>query len=130
MSLYLGVFDGDREIEGWVFGHYSDFGAFRDSVRRLAGEGFPVLLAVSDAVATWSPSDCATLRGELAEIRKKLSSQPPLEFENAFEHTLQLRKGASAAADCFHNVDGENVFDALDTLCALAIKVGHPIVFQ
>ncbi len=130
MSLFLGVFDGDREIEGWVFGHYSDFGAFRDAVRRLAGEGFPTLLTVSDANGTWSASECETLRTELAAIRGKLSSRPPVELKNAFEHTLDQRRRARSAADCFHNVDGENVFDAIDSLCAVAIKSGHPIVFQ
>ena len=130
MSLFLGVFDGDREIEGWVFGHYSDFGAFRDAVRRLAREGFPTLLGVSDADGTWSSSECPILRSELAAIRGRLSSHPPVELTNAFEHTLDQRRRATSAADCFHNVDGENVFDALASLCALSIKSGHSIVFQ
>ncbi len=40
MSLYLTIFDGDEEVTGWVFGHYSDFEYFRDVIAaRLASRG-------------------------------------------------------------------------------------------
>jgi hypothetical protein len=32
--------------------------------------------------------------------------------------------------DCFHNVDGENIFEALMTLCDEAMRRKQPIVFQ
>jgi len=32
MSLYLTIFDGDEEVTGWVFGHYSDFEYFREAL--------------------------------------------------------------------------------------------------
>ena len=130
MSLYIGVFDGDREIDGWVFGRYSDFGLFRDYVRRLAGDGFPTLLSASDATTIWSPIQSGTLRAEIAEVRRRLAAAPAVKLERGFEHTKAYRATARSAAECFHNVDGENLFDALDALCAISISGGHPIVFQ
>ena len=52
MSLYLTIFDGDEEVTGWVFGHYSDFEYFRDVIAaKLRAEDYPVLMTHSDCDA-------------------------------------------------------------------------------
>lgn len=59
MSLYLAIFEDDQERAGWVLGHYSDFGAFRDKVAEIADGGrYPILMSLptatdSGASASW-----------------------------------------------------------------------------
>jgi hypothetical protein len=130
MSLYLAIFDGDEEVEGWVLGHYSDFGAFRDHIARLCGNRFPTLQGASDCDATWTPDDAVRLRQEIKQLREALGKHPPIRLEGCFEHTAQYRARARTAADSFHNVDGENLLDALDRLCERSIKLRLNIVFQ
>jgi hypothetical protein len=38
--------------------------------------------------------------------------------------------GADSLYDCFHNVDGENLFEALLELCKVAKEHGRPITFE
>src|SRR5690349_18051566 len=53
MSLYLTIFDGDEEVTGWVFGHYSDFEYFPRSFA-LKFRKCAWTESVQGAVATWS----------------------------------------------------------------------------
>jgi hypothetical protein len=131
MSLYLGIFDGDEEINGWVFGHYSDFGCFRDAVASVVdARRFPVLMQSSDCDSEWSPDQQRLLIQELAEIGEVFRLQPPKQPEGSFEHTGEFRRGAASLYDCFHNVDGENVFEAMTLLCEVGIEKNLPLVMQ
>jgi hypothetical protein len=131
MSLYLAIFDGDEQITGWVLGHYSDFGCFRDTVTRVAGAMcFPLLMSHSDCDGEWSPADAPGLIDELLAIAGIFRGLPPEEPTGAFEHATERRAGAASLYDCFHNVDGENLFEALVALCRESIRLRRPILFQ
>jgi hypothetical protein len=133
MSLYLTIFDGDVEVTGWVMGHYSDFGCFRDCIRdRISGamEKFPVFMGHSDCDGEWPVCDLKALARELDEIATIFQKLPPETPPNAFEHTVEFRSGAKSLYECFHNVDGENLFDALRDLARLALSKNLPILLQ
>jgi len=131
MSLYLTIFDGDEEVTGWVFGHYSDFGCFRDVIAaKLCAEDYPTLMQHSDCDGEWTPQELRSLRSELGTIAKRFKGLPPETSKGAFEHTAEYRRSSQSLYDCFHNVDGENVFEALIALCEEGIKRNKPVLFQ
>jgi len=131
VSLYLGLFDGDTEVAGWCFGHYSDFGCFRDVVASVADQArYPVLMGSSDCDSHWSPQQQRDLIDELAELAEIFRSHPPRPLKEAFEHTEDLRSNAKTLYDCFHNVDGENVFEALTALCRQGSGKGLLLIMQ
>jgi hypothetical protein len=131
MSLYLTIFDGDEEVTGWVFGHYSDFGYFRDVVAaKLRSADYPTLMTHSDCDGEWTPQELPQLRQELKFIGEGFKQLPAEQPHGAFEHTVEFRRVARSLYDCFHNVDGENVFEALIALCDEGIRRKRPILFQ
>jgi hypothetical protein len=140
MGLCLYVLDRDprpddegepEEIAECDVGHYSDFGCFRDTIaRHLGGSTYPTLMNHSDCDGEWSLAEIATLEGELTEIAIRLRSLPPEEPANAFEHTAEYRADAESLYDCFHNVNGENLIEALLDLCQVARKHRRPITFM
>jgi hypothetical protein len=131
MSLYLTIFDGDNEITGWVFGHYSDFGFFQDKIKeQIPANKIPILMTHSDCDGEWPTSDLPKLKDELQLIASRFKKLPPESPQEFFEHTIEFRKIASTLYDCFHNVDGENVFEALIALCDEGIRLNKPILFQ
>jgi len=134
MGLYLCIFsngnDG-KEIAGWQLGHYSAFGCFRDTIsRHLAANDFPILMEHSDCDGEWSVAQLPGLIVELETIGAKFQTLPPEEPKGAFEHTAEDRIGARSLYECFHNVDGENLFDALIALAREGIRAKRPISFQ
>ena len=131
MSLYLAIFDGDEDVCGWVFGHYSDFGCFRDIIAaKLNAKDYPILMMHTDCDGEWTFGELPALRHELESIATAFRRLPPEAPKNAFEHNVELWKSARSLYDCFHNVDGENVFEALVALCDEGIRRNKPIVFQ
>jgi Immunity protein 70 len=131
MSLYLTIFQGNEEAVGWVFGHYSDFGYFRDVIAaKLTSTEFPVLMTHSDSDGGWPLAQLPALRRELESIAGAFRQLPPQDPRGAFDHTANYRQGAQSLYDCFHNVDGENVFEALIALCDDAIRCKQGIIFQ
>ena len=44
--------------------------------------------------------------------------------------TAEYRAGAKSLYDCFHEVNGQNLFEALLDLCAVAREHGRPITFM
>lgn len=131
MSLYLTILDGDEDIAGWVFGHYRDFGCFRDTIAaKLTATEYPILMTHSDCDGDWPVSQLPGLRRELESIAAAFRRLPPEEPREGFEHTAANRQGARSLYDCFHNVDGENIFEALIALCDEGIERRKPIVFQ
>ncbi len=131
MSLYLCIFDGEEEVTGWVFGHYSDFGYFRDVISaKLEANDYPTLMQHSDCDGEWSPKELRRLRSELETIGEQLRRLPAEQPSGALEHTAKFRRGAKSLYDCFHNVDGENVFEALIALCDEGIARDRPVLFQ
>jgi len=131
MSLYLCIFDGEEEVAGWVFGHYSDFGHFRDVIAaKLRASDYPTLMQHSDCDGEWSPQELRRLRSELQTIGERFRSLPAEQPSGAFEHAAEYRRGARSLYDCFHNVDGENLFEAIIALCDDGIKRDRPVLFQ
>jgi len=147
--------NGDNEIAGWQLGRYSDFGCFRDTIsRHLGATDFPILMEHSDCDGEWSVAELQGLIVELETIGARFRTLPPeapkatfehtteyrdagriLELERigpkaAFEHTVEYRDGAISLYECFHNVDGENLFDALITLAREGIRAKRPISFD
>ena len=92
MSLYLTIFDGDEDVVGWVFGHYSDFGYFRDTIAaKLRSADYPTLMTHSDCDGEWSAAQLLDLRRELQSIATAFRRLPPEEPKKAFEHTAEHR---------------------------------------
>jgi hypothetical protein len=135
MGLYLCIFSGvhelhDDEIAGWQVGHYRDFACFRDAIsRHIGATGFPMLIEHSDCEGEWSVAELPALVAELETISAKFQALPPEVPEGAFEHTAEYREGARSLYDCFHNVDGENLFEALIVLAREGIRANRPITF-
>ena len=131
MSLYLTILDGEEELEGWTLGHYSDFGYFREVIEsKLGAKDYPVLMQHSDCDGEWPANSLHVLKAELDGIASAFEELPAEEIASAFEHTAEYRSAATNLYECFHNVDGENLFDALRELCELGAKRGLPILFQ
>lgn len=134
MSLYLCILDDDEnDVAGFEVGHYSDFGAFRNAIAKhisAATSRFPTLMQQSDCDGEWTLDQIPGLKRELAEIGAAFRSLPPEEPVNAFEHVAHCREGAESLYDCFHNVDEENLIEALDQLCDTAIELQKPVSFQ
>jgi hypothetical protein len=138
MGLCLYVFGADagddddpEEIAECNVGHYSDFGCFRDTIaRHLDAERYPTLMQHSDCDGEWTLTEISLLEQELREIVAAFQKLPPEEPSGAFEHTAEYRAGAKSLYDCFHNVDGENLFESILELCAVAREHERPITFM
>jgi hypothetical protein len=137
MGLRLHVFglpaddDEPEEIAECDVGHYNDFGYFRDTIaRHMDSKRFPILMDHSDCDGEWTLVEIPGLEKELLEIGAAFRTLPPQEPQGAFEHTAEYRTGASTLYDCFHNVDGENLFEAILDLCATAKVNKRPITFM
>jgi hypothetical protein len=138
MGLCLYVFGSDaggyeepEEIAECDVGHYSDFGCFRDTIaRHLVASRYPTLMDHSDCDGEWTLAEIPSLERELREIGAAFRGIPPEEPANAFEHTAEYRVGARSLYDCFHDVNGENLFEAILGLCAIARKHDRPITFM
>lgn len=138
MGLTLCVFSSDpgegdelEEIAECSVGHYSDFGYFRDTIaRHLGSSRFPTLMEHSDCEGEWSLDEIPTLERELLDIGSAFQKLPPEGPVGAFEHTVEYRRAAGSLYDCFHTVDGENLFEALIDLCGVAKAHRRHIDFQ
>src|SRR5436305_14734738 len=116
MGLYLCIFDEGQEDEigACAVGHYSDFGFFRDTItRHTRVADFPVLMTHSDCDGEWTVGQLPAVMGELETIAAHFRTLPPEEPRGAFEHTAEYRAGARSLYDCFHEVNGENLFESL-----------------
>ena len=137
MGLCLHVFgpdvadDDPEEIAECDVGRYSDFGCFRDTVaRHLDASRFPALMKHSDCYGEWTLAEIPVLERELREIGDAFKLLPPEEPQGAFEHTAEYRVGSKSQYDCFHNVNGENLFEAILELCGVARQHKRPITFM
>ena len=133
MGLYLCIFTEDQEDElgACDVGHYSDFGCFRDTIaRHMKAADFPVLMTHSDCDGEWTVEQLPALVRELETIGTRFRTLPPEDPQGAFEHTAEYRAGAASLYDCFHEVNGENLFEALIGLCKQGISSQRPITFQ
>lgn len=130
----FGLEDGDgdpEEIAECDVGHYSDFGCYRETIaRHLDARRFPVLMDHSDCDGEWTLAEIPALERELREIGDAFKRLPPAEPQGAFEHTVGFRVGAKSLYDCFHNVNGENLFEAILALCGVARQHKRPITFM
>jgi hypothetical protein len=140
VGLVLCVYE-DREsgddIDGFQVGSYSDFGAWRDFIAAALENGawgsrFPTLMMHSDCDGEWTAEECVLLEGELAAIREEMAKLPVVQFPAGWQRQVADELGLTpqSALDCFINVDGENLVDAIARLAVLAIKLGKPIDFM
>lgn len=126
----MGLFEGDRHVTGWCLGTFGDLGVVVETVLDL--EGDHPHLAAMDASTTWSPSIAENVLMELQDVSARLSQRPPIDFafrDDAFSHVAQHRSTATNALECFHNVDGEPLFDALAALCRRSAHDCLPVCF-
>jgi hypothetical protein len=139
MGLCLYVFsstpgeaeDDPKELAECDVGHYSDFGCFRDTIAtKLGAKGYPTLMQHSDCDGEWTLSEVAILERELRDIGDRFKRLPPEEPKGAFEHAAEYREGAKSLYECFHDVNGENLFESLLALCAIAREHNRPITFM
>jgi hypothetical protein len=139
MGLILCVYQ-DREagddVDGFQVGSYGDFAAWRDFIAANLegdhwGSRFPTLMMHSDCEGEWSPLDCLTLKSELAVIREEMTRLPVVPFHSAWQQQVAEEFGLRqrSAIDCFINVDGETLVDAIERLAELALRLGQPITF-
>jgi hypothetical protein len=140
MGLILCVYDdpetGD-DLEGFQVGRYSDFGAWRDFICAELeggkwGSRFPTLMMHSDCDGEWSAEECAALKQELQTIRSEMEKLPVAPFHASWQQQVAEDLGLvpQSALDCFINVDGENLVDAILRLADLALRLRRPISFQ
>jgi hypothetical protein len=138
MGLCLHVFASDvgddddpEELAECDVGHYSDFNCFRDTIAaKLDPRRYPVLMQHSDCDGEWSLAEIPALQRELSDIGQRFKQLPPEEPANAFEHTAEYRVGATSLYDCFHDVNGDNLFESLLGLCSVANENQRPITFM
>jgi len=133
MGLYLCIFTEDQEDElgACDVGHYSDFGWFRDTIaRHMKAADFPVLMTHSDCDGEWTVEEMPALVHELEAIASRFRTLPPEEPKEAFGHTAEFRADAASLYDCFHEVIGQNLFEALIGLCRQGISSQRAIAFQ
>lgn len=140
MGLCLHVFDRDsspddendpEDLAECEVGHYRDFGCFRETIaRHIPAGSCPTLMAHSDSDGEWTIDEIPALERELTKIAETFTSLPPEELRDAFEHTAEYRTNARSLYDCFHNVNGENLFEALQELCRIARENNRPITFM
>jgi hypothetical protein len=139
MSLVLCVYE-DQEIGDDIAGFqvgYGEFGAWRDFIcARLEhgqwGSRFPTLMMHSDCDGEWSPQECDLLEQELRTIRGELEKLPVVPFHASWQQRVAQELGLvpKSALDCFINVDGENLVDAILRLADLATGLHKPISFM
>jgi len=137
MSLYLCVFDGDREADAVEVGPYADFNALRMAVAATAPGGaaaaaYPTLLDHSDCDGAWSPEACARLRIELEAAAATLRTRPPAPFPSEWQAEAARAAGLVPrdGSECFVDVEGSPLLGRLRDLARTAIGLGRPILFQ
>jgi hypothetical protein len=137
MSLYLCIFQGDREIAGVEVGGYDDFAALRRYIAAeleggVPGSRFPVLMTHSDCDGEWPVESCGQLRQELGAIIKEMAGRPPLRFPSLWQENAAGDAGVkpASAQESFVDADGEILIARLEKLAEAAISSGRPILFQ
>jgi hypothetical protein len=71
-----------------------------------------------------SPNDIGPVGRQLQEIAAAFRALPA-----ALDGTTEDGVGAESLYDCFRNANGENLFECLLELCAVAIEHERPIIF-
>lgn len=140
MGLVLCVYEGREsgdDLDGFQVGSYGDFGAWRDFIAAALENGewgsrFPTLMMHSDCDGEWSPEACVTLQQELQTIRSEMERLPVVPFNSSWQQQVAEEFGLvpQSALDCFINVDGENLVDAIARLADLAVRLRRPISFM
>jgi hypothetical protein len=130
----LGDF-GDN-IDGFQVGGYGDFGAWREFIaveleNGRWGSRFPTLMMHSDCDGEWSSEACGTLKSELETIRGEMAKLPIRPFSSSWQQQVAEERGLfqHSALDCFINVNGENLVEAIARLADLAMRLGTSIIF-
>jgi hypothetical protein len=88
------------------------------------------MLTSSDCEAVFDTPVLAALKAELLQIAALFRSLPPIAPTKAFGHNRHLWVRASCLHECFHNVDGENLIDALMDFCDRGTVDEAALIYQ
>jgi hypothetical protein len=133
MGLYLCVFneEGDDEHAASEVGSYADFGAFRQAVaRHLVGSDFPVLLLHSDCDGEWTVEELPALIKELDVIAAAFDRLPRALYVASSDPAVSVPPQASTLCECYVDVQGDKLVDALRHLARTGIEFNRPISFN
>jgi len=131
MTLYVGVFDGDTEIEGTVIGHYSDYGALLDKIKETLDPSIiQNLKSSTDCNEVWDKPMCEDMMFELMKIRERFVVLNPVHHIGVFEHNECHWRNAKNLNECYLTVDGEPIIDVLLRYCSMVNGNGREVVFQ
>ncbi len=133
MGLYLCVFNEERDDEHAAseVGSYADFGAFRQAVaRHLGGADFPVLLLHSDCDGEWTVEELPALIKELDVIAAAFARLPRALYVLSSNPAVSVPPDASTLYECYVDVQGEKLVDALRHLARTGIEFHRPISFN
>ena len=83
----------------------------------------------SDCDGGWTVDALPKLKAELGDIAAAFRQLPPAAPIRGFEHTAEYREGATSLYECFHDVNGTNLFEALIDLCDVGLANKRPITF-
>ena len=132
MGLYLCVFDEKDEDEHAAseVGSYADFGAFREAVARyLVASDFPVLLLHSDCDGEWTVEELPALIKELDVIAAAFDRLPRALYIPSSNPSVSVPPDASTLSECYVDVQGDKLVDALRHLARTGIEFHRPISF-
>ncbi len=141
MGLYLAIFEGQTELDGFEIGAYQDFDGFRQAiVSKLEngeqGSKFPVLQLHSDCDGQWSMHELPALLNELEEIRiafLKLGPILPKAYDGTWQGAVlnELDLGyPNSLHTSFFDCNGEPYLDGIIRLARLGLAKDLPILFQ
>ena len=138
MGLYLCVFDDEEtDLEGVDVGPYSEWNRFVDCVAStceggVEGSRYPLLTVHSDSDGECSALEASVLLKGINEIRRRFDGYPCIPFESDWQRGIAKQFGIqpSSLAECFFDVDGENIFDRLGDVLSKAVEVCRPVSFQ
>ena len=97
-----------------------------------AGSVCPVLINHSDSTGVWSHEDLISLLRELSLIEEEFFHNPPQKLNAEWKVPVAKTFGITPAnlAECFFDIDGENLFRRLRELAEIGIEKKLPIIFQ
>lgn len=141
MGLYLTIFDGQTELDGFEPGSYQDFDDFRQTIVTWLeggkqGSTFPVLQLHSDCDGEWSVRELTPLLKELDTIKTaflKLDPKMPAAYEGIWQGTVLEALGIDfpdSLHASFFDCNGEAYLDGLIRLVKLGLNKELPILFQ
>jgi len=133
MGLCLCVFNEELSDEHAAseVGSYADFNAFRQAVARQLGRSdFPVLLLHSDCDGEWTVEELPALIKELDVIAAAFARLPRALYVPSSNPAVSVPSDARTLSECYVDVQGDKLVDALRHLARTGIEFHRPISFN